>query len=285
MDGGETCYSPPGSARRNSAGRTARVRSAAVAIDGRSSIATDRDRGIADRVGGVGDGIELLKRKLGISSYAAVAKWIEALLEGEPETRVEPRIDYRARAEWTWDHGEPIGDSGAAVDHFRSRGINLPRGPSNLRTWNRLLLAKITSPEGEFLSVHVRSLRAREKWRSMRGSYEAGSVVRLWKPKDGVLGIAEGIETAMSAAMIFHIPVWSALSASGIAAFKSAPNVTTLIIFADNDENGAGQQAAETARARLAPSHHSVEVRTPERVGWDWNDVIMRETCNRENVA
>jgi len=46
----------------------------------------------------------------------------------------------------------------------------------------------------------------------MMGSMPTGAAVRLMAHED-VLGIAEGIETAMSASILFNVPCWAALNA------------------------------------------------------------------------
>ena len=54
-----------------------------------------------------------------------------------------------------------------------------------------------------------------------------------WRDDYGRLGIAEGIETALSAAQIFKTPVWAAFSANGIAGLPIIAGVKSLRIFAD----------------------------------------------------
>lgn len=86
------------------------------------------------------------------------------------------------------------------------------------------------------------------------------------------MGIAEGIETALSASQIFGMPVWAVLSAGGMADFPIIPGVKHLTIFADHDEPGlraATKCARKHARARV-----DVSVRYPTKFGTDWNDVI-----------
>ena len=48
--------------------------------------------------------------------------------------------------------------------------------------------------------------------RKMLGSMPTGAAVRLMEHAD-VLGIAEGIETALSASALFNVPCWAALTA------------------------------------------------------------------------
>lgn len=90
---------------------------------------------------------------------------------------------------------------------------------------------------------------------------------------DGVLAIAEGMETAGSFSILHGVPTWAAFSTSGIRGFQVPYSVRKLIIAADNDANEAGLQAAEDLAAR-ARSRCSVEIFVPERVG-DWNDVLV----------
>ena len=67
-----------------------------------------------------------------------------------------------------------------------------------------------------------------------------GGLIRLGEPSD-VLGIAEGIETALSARTLFKIPVWSAVSVGGFQNFTKVPDgVRKVVVFGDNDRSYAG---------------------------------------------
>jgi putative DNA primase/helicase len=85
------------------------------------------------------------------------------------------------------------------------------------------------------------------------------------------MGIAEGIETALAASKLFHVPVWSVICAHGIETFEPPPECRHLIVFADHDAHGVGLRAAETLRTRL---NIPVEIEMPDKVGTDWNDVL-----------
>jgi putative DNA primase/helicase len=97
--------------------------------------------------------------------------------------------------------------------------------------------------------------------------------VRLM-PSASTLGIAEGVETALSAARLFNMPVWSGLTTYGVETFEPPPGVQRLVIFGDHDAKGAGQRAAHRLAARLA-GRITVEVKIPEQPGTDWNDVLL----------
>lgn len=117
------------------------------------------------------------------------------------------------------------------------------------------------------------------KMRVTRGM-AAGAAIRLAPPVDGVVGLAEGLEDAMSVTRLTGIPCWSACGAGvamwgedflperiGICGFKIPPEVTQLIVFADNDEPGIF--AARELQARYP---RKVEIRYPSS-GKDWNDM------------
>jgi putative DNA primase/helicase len=53
-----------------------------------------------------------------------------------------------------------------------------------------------------------------------------------------VLGLAEGVETALSAMQIFGVPVWAALGAGRTHNIAIPDGVRELWMFADNDEPG-----------------------------------------------
>lgn len=100
-----------------------------------------------------------------------------------------------------------------------------------------------------------------------------GGAVRL-APFTDRLGIAEGIETAVSVTKIFGIPCWAALNAGNLAKWSPPPGVK-VTIFADNDAltQFEGQRAAFELAHRLTVEGFTVEdVMIPSAKGEDWND-------------
>jgi hypothetical protein len=84
------------------------------------------------------------------------------------------------------------------------------------------------------------------------------------------LGLAEGIETALSVTQkIGWGPVWAAGSAGAIRTFPFLRQ-TTLNIFTDGDS--AGLSAARACAARWVATGGEVHVRQAP-IGRDWNDV------------
>lgn len=90
------------------------------------------------------------------------------------------------------------------------------------------------------------------------------------------LGIAEGIETAISAYAIFGIPTWAAISANMLEKWEPPKIVKKVYIFGDNDHNFIGQLAAYRLAYRLRQNEgfEAVRVLIPNVTGADWNDML-----------
>lgn len=140
------------------------------------------------------------------------------------------------------------------------------------------ILAPIVDVDGELVAAHATWLSAGKKLeghepRKILGKLTArnGCAVRLM-PAGGVLGIAEGIETALSAAALHGVPVWSALNAGLLGKFEAPHGVRQLLVFADRDV--AGLEAGEKLIARLR-KQIDVELCPPPAPHNDWNDALI----------
>ena len=104
-----------------------------------------------------------------------------------------------------------------------------------------------------------------------------GSVAIRMFPLSSTLGIAEGIETALSAQQIYKCNTWSVVNTQFMKRFRAPKGVDHLIIFADNDSNGAGHAAAfECANRNILANNGvvKVSVRWPGEQG-DFNDMLL----------
>jgi putative DNA primase/helicase len=106
----------------------------------------------------------------------------------------------------------------------------------------------------------------------MPGDLPEAVSVRLAEAGE-VLGIAEGIETALAAQVKFGVPCHAALTAGFLAKWQPPEGVTKVIVFGDADGNYTGQAAAYTLAHRLSRKLQ-VEVRIPGQFGTDWADEV-----------
>jgi len=142
------------------------------------------------------------------------------------------------------------------------------------------VIAPILGPDGSLQSVqriYAADLSERPRKKIMPPvDTISGGAVRLHEPSEE-LGIAEGCETALAAHQLFGIPVWAALSDVNLKYFQPPPGMVGLRIFADNDANYVGQEAAFALARRLASRGFLIEVHVPPEVDTDWLDVLNRQ--------
>ncbi|MBX9878852.1 MAG: toprim domain-containing protein [Candidatus Obscuribacterales bacterium] len=111
----------------------------------------------------------------------------------------------------------------------------------------------------------------------MKPIYEGatrGGAIRLQEASES-LGIAEGIETALACHITTGLPVWSTVSAGGMASLEVPETVKQVMIFADHDMNNVGLAAAQKLATRLLYAHKKVKLLLPPRAGTDWFDYVM----------
>ena len=108
-----------------------------------------------------------------------------------------------------------------------------------------------------------------------------GGAVRLAAAGE-CLGVAEGIETSLSAQQATGIPTWAALSAGGIEhlVLSDLPLAGQIIIFADHDRRGL--EAADKAAAMWTGQGRLVRIVKPPLPGQDFNDLLIEETSNEK---
>lgn len=107
--------------------------------------------------------------------------------------------------------------------------------------------------------------------------------IRLF-PVDSTLGIAEGIETALSCKQVYGINTWAAMNATFMKKFIAPRGVKTLVIFADYDIRSAtGHDAAfSCARSNLHSNNDVEKVRVLWCDSGDFNDLIRDGSEVRE---
>jgi len=108
----------------------------------------------------------------------------------------------------------------------------------------------------------------------------AGGAVRLF-PAFKEVGLTEGVETAIAVHEMFNIPVWATLSTSLLQAFEPPKGIENITIFADADNNYAGEKAAYTLANRLHLDGYAVGVKIPKHRGCDFLDELNVGKINK----
>jgi len=244
---------------------------------------------------GSGDGIEMVKLKLGLDFKAAAAV-IEPLIGGAeidpaPQDPDHEQIERSMRQ--LAQRSKPV-EVGDAVHRWLTGRLGvLTTIPSCLRTvesclykdddglsYHPAMIASVRDADGKVQALHRTYLKAdgsRAEVASVRkvlGRIPDGSAVRLSEPSH-TLGIAEGIETALAASAMFGIPVWAALNSGRLKVWQPPPDTAEVVVFADHDINCDGQEAAYALAKRLNRTI-AAQVVLPEAAGTDWNDVLLQ---------
>lgn len=250
-----------------------------------------------------GDGVQLAMGITGLS-FREAAQRIEQLAGAVQIAADKPARnddDKLAALRRAWKDSTPIQHGDDAHHYLLGRGLSPYDLPQSIRVHPALhyrdddttgtfpaMLALVTGPDGQARSLHRTYLQDARKApvaapkKLMQGLPIAGAAIRL-TPVSQVLGIAEGIETALAASEQFGVPVWSCISAQGIESFVPPDGVKEVVIFADHDENFAGQKAAYAAAHRLTLKGFEVEVCIPPTVG-DWLDQLNMHRRKHANA-
>lgn len=244
---------------------------------------------------GAGDGMKLALDWTG-ADFKDLAKRIDGMI-GNIEidnTPARPKSNPRKILKKSRRAGKIV------ADYLAARGLELPpylgECPSH-DYWETndsgelvklgsfpCMVASLRDEHGTILGSHITFLDGNRKanvssQKKMNGEVLNGAVARLYAATPSI-GIAEGIETAIAAKMLYGINTWAALNTSLLEKFTPPTGTTELTIFADNDANYAGQKSAYVLANRLAKTGLSVKVIIPEVVGTDFNDVLLAKKNN-----
>lgn len=110
-----------------------------------------------------------------------------------------------------------------------------------------------------------------------------GAAIRTGPVRE-VLGVAEGIETALAVSMATGSTCWSTISASILGNFIPPEGVKRLVIWADKDRSGAGETYAVKLQKRMAELGIPTVIMLPEqdiptgKKSIDWLDVFLAQS-------
>jgi putative DNA primase/helicase len=250
---------------------------------------------------GAGSGMDLVM-KVNNWDFKRAAKEVAKYVD---DARVSPvrlgpnPADVRSECNRLWKSSVSIGAVDEVSDWWKTRVGCVPM-VADIRALPALrcpgagvhaaMLAKVRDKDGKPVNIHRTWLApggskalVDEPRRVMPLPMPKGSAVRLFAPRE-VLGIAEGLETAVAASLLFGVPVWSALNAVNLEVWEP-PEGVGVIVFADNDHNFRGQRAAYALANRLSGKNIEVSVELPPAPGMDFNDMWSARMESREDAA
>ena len=234
------------------------------------------------------------------------------------EARIKRDEEYaktlHARIKTTWERCTPLGamDADVARMYLNSRGLSArgissdslrftPNMPYHDEDGNKLgeyptIVAAIRDVKGDIVTLHRIYLSdsgtkahipgggSTKKMMSIPYGLDVkGCAIQLATPCKGVLGVAEGIETAMSAFRATGVPTWAAVSAVLLENLQVPEDVHTVIIWADKDMSMTGERSAEVLKTRLEEQGINCLIMLPDMAipknakSVDWNDVLVQQ--------
>lgn len=248
---------------------------------------------------GHGSGVDLLM-SMHKTDFTATVRQLREKLGMAKETKPIPRMSSektKALCLQLWKESRAISAGDEVERYLLGRGFAPPFSPQ-LRFHASVpvrghptaltlpaMLARVSNNSGLGVNIHRTYLDGGSKavWEEdgvaqspkklMPGTVPADAAIRLW-PHEGVLAVAEGIETALAVHRLTGMPCWSLICAGQMAKWTPPKGVRELHIYSDNDAKFAGQAAAFTLASKVATGQDppAVFVLLPERTGQDWAD-------------
>lgn len=235
---------------------------------------------------GSGDGFMLVQKITG-KSFREIAEHVQQVwktVKQMPQTQRDEIAQQRAiRNAW---EGSWLPSTASPAALYLKNRLGRPWASKSIREYSGGMIALISDADGNPVNVHLTALtrdgRKNEAVspikRVMAGKLPEGCAIRIWDAGP-VMGIAEGIETAMAAAIMFKMPVWAAINGALLAKWIPPEVARTVYIFGDNDENFTGQSKAFALANRISVQYErEVVVKIPDQIGQDWNDVLKEST-------
>ena len=276
-----------------------------------------------------GDGIELVCRATGMSYHELTCRLngepvhpIGPLVNRPVACRQKKSADpvwKKRRIHKQWDEAVSLTPGDHVMHYLAARvpGLRAPR-PQSLRVAMQdylfedevigrylTIIAKFTLPDGQMATVHRTSLDPVKPMKATIISKDgevlpakrndvsalplAGGAVRLMTPRNGEIGIAEGLETSYAAYMLFGVPMWYCLNRVLVSQFvvPEGLGIHTVHIVADFDAvdpktgKSPGMSDALTLAKRLRAEGFTVVIHRPKLRGTDFCDEWCAEYQSR----
>ena len=251
------------------------------------------------------DSIMLIQKIYGLSLKSAIDK-VDYVIDRNDFTTDNPtgntaktKQASRHLLNELWTTSRELNGSDFVSRYLHSRKLNLT--PQHVK-WNTqcyntqldckvpAMIAKVTDNKGKPITLHRtylnldgnRDKRVNPDKMLMPGTDSlAGTAIRLFKSDGGklfvpgVLGVAEGIETAMACAQMFGMVTWSLINNVLMESWLPPTGAKNIVIYADNDRNFTGQKSAYVLANKLRSLDLIVKVKTPVEPDTDFADELF----------
>jgi len=240
---------------------------------------------------GSGYGVHLVMKVLNVD-FKEAAKSVRSVLgltqisKAQPEATISKEL---LRKIYTESCPMSLGDP---VDNYlKNRGLNIvspklryhpkcyePETKTNMPA----MLATFSLPDSTAITLHRTFLTNNGNKANIENPKKVlpalqsmcGGAIRLFEPKDGMIGVAEGIETALAVYQLTNIPCWSVVSSVLMQKFEPPAGIKYVMIFGDRDASFTGQKSAYILANRLVIQYKVVtEVHLPT-CGGDFLDQL-----------
>ncbi|AVO43470.1 DUF7146 domain-containing protein [Simplicispira suum] len=284
--------------------------------------------GVCNTCGTFSDGFAILQWVNGWTAREAVEEVVEHLTGKRhggsttpirreiPKIAPKPEKDntaVRASLNKTWQRALPANAKQAEPlrMYLARRGLAKPRTtalklhPSlaysdgeKVTGFHPAMVAVVQAPDGSPVTIHRTYLdedgnkasvdEAKKLMAYPEGLRLSGGAIRL-APAGRVLGVAEGIETALAAMQGMGIPVWATVNATMLQQFTPPDNTELVLVFCDKDRpsknhpRGHGQEAAMRLVERVWAQGKKAMAITPKgeipegAKSLDWLDILNRD--------
>lgn len=140
-----------------------------------------------------------------------------------------------------------------------------------------VMVSAVQRPDGKLVSTHTTILTHAGKKAAVAiskithgalgfGAFRGG-------PAGAVVGLAEGVETALSVQIMSGVSVWASLGATRLDRVELPQDVREVFIFGDND--APGRDAADRAAAAHRAMGRKAVLRFPPDGVKDFNDLLV----------
>lgn len=239
---------------------------------------------------GAGDGFRLAMALTG-KAFKDLAAELDSRVLGLAKDEPRQKPDWKKLVARIYQGNLPVSDIDPVVLYLRGRGIqSIPRRflRFNPSVWNwcarsayPAMVAALFDVNGKRKGYHLTFItkegrKACIEDQKLYTPGETGDCVIRLSDVAPHIGLAEGIETALSVTQLYGIPCWATGDAGRMERFKLPAGIEKVSIFADIDHTHTGEAAAELLAKRLIVQEkiHADVIRDCPR-GQDYNDLLL----------